>query len=187
MNELLDDLKMQNEKESSDNNKTLFSSINSIESEMQKYSKWIEETKGSMQLASKDLALPKSAGIELKSEVCNLKTDLTSENLVDKEKIESLQKVVNKSEVEITDYNENASLRAALVNTTLTNLHVLHQYKALLHLVKDNFMSRPRTKQMQNPVKQQPIKEVKVVDSKTEEPFEPNSGINPEIVTPTSV
>lgn len=81
------------------------------------------------------MALPKSADIELKSQVCNLETDFTSENLVGKEKIESLQKVVNKSEVQITDYNENASLRIALVNTTLTNLHVLHQYKTLLHLV----------------------------------------------------
>lgn len=48
MNDLLDDLKMQSEKESTENNKTLFSSITNIESEMQKYSKWIEETKGSM-------------------------------------------------------------------------------------------------------------------------------------------
>lgn len=106
-----------------------------------------------MFLSNKDLSLPKSADIELKPQVCNVKTDLTSENLVDKEKMDSLQKVVNKSEVLITDYNDNSSLRAALVNTTLTNLHVLHQYKALLNLVKDNFMTRPRVKQVQNPAK----------------------------------
>ena len=35
-------------------------------------------------------------------------------------------------------------MRSQLVNTTLTNLHVLHQYKNLLNLVKDNFMTRPR-------------------------------------------
>lgn len=50
---------------------------------MQKYSKWIEEAKGAMFLSNKDLSLPKSADIELKPQVCNVKTDLTSENLVD--------------------------------------------------------------------------------------------------------
>ena len=187
MNELFDDLKRQSQQESTQNNKSLFSSITDIETEMQKYQDWIEQAKDQMQISNKGLALSSSADIELKPQVCNAMADLNSENLVSKDKIESLQKVVNKEGLQITDYNENDSLRAALVNTTLTNLHILHQYKSLLYLVKDNFMTRARVKQQRSPIKQPPTQEVKVVDCKTDEPLEPNSGLNPEIITPTSV
>ena len=45
MNELFDDLKKQSQQESTDNNKSLFSSITNIETEMQKYQNWIEQAK----------------------------------------------------------------------------------------------------------------------------------------------
>ena len=63
MNELFDDLKKQSEQESTQNNKTLFTSIANIESEMQRYQKWIEQTKETMQLTNRGLALPTSADI----------------------------------------------------------------------------------------------------------------------------
>ena len=74
-----------------------------------------------------------------------------------------------------------------MVNTTLTNLHVLHQYKSLLNIVKDNFMTRPRKQRPQSPTKPIAVKDVQDVESKTEGLPEPNSGFNAEIVTPTSV
>jgi hypothetical protein len=45
MDELLSDLKKQSDAETTDNSKTLFTSIKDIESEMQKYEVWIGETK----------------------------------------------------------------------------------------------------------------------------------------------
>lgn len=66
MDELLADLKKQSEKESTENSKSLFTSINGIENEMQQYEEWVRATKADM-LASKDQSLqPKSADIELK-------------------------------------------------------------------------------------------------------------------------
>lgn len=47
MDELLDDLKKQSEQDSAEN-KSLFASIATIEAEMEKYNKWIEETKVKM-------------------------------------------------------------------------------------------------------------------------------------------
>lgn len=44
MDELLDDLKKQSEKDTAEN-KGLFTTINDIEAEMQKYETWIRETK----------------------------------------------------------------------------------------------------------------------------------------------
>jgi len=78
------------------------------------------------------------------------------------------------------------------VQTTLTNLHVLHQYKSLLNLVKDNFMSRPRTNKKtesnspRKPIITKDIQDVQVIETKTDG-VEPNSGINPDIVSPNSV
>lgn len=48
-------------------------------------------------------------------------------------------------------------------------------------------MTRQKTKGQKSPVKQQPTIDVKAQESKTQEVFEPNSGLNPEIITPTSV
>lgn len=92
-----------------------------------------------------------------------------------------------------TDLYDNKALRSTLVNTTLTNLHVLHQYKALLHLVKDNFMTRPRVNKKaesnspRKPIQTKEVQEVTVVETNKTEGVEPNSGINPEIVSPNSV
>jgi hypothetical protein len=52
-----------------------------------------------------------------------------------------------------TDFNDIVSVRTTLVTTTLTNLHVLHQYKSLLNLVKDNFMDKPRKARPSSPRK----------------------------------
>lgn len=188
MDELLDDLKQQCEQETPEN-KALFTSVANIESQMQTYEKWIQEVRQEMLEGSK-ASLPKSADIELKQQVCAAKTELTSQSLVEKEKMESLQKIVSnpsKTESQATDYNDINSLRNTLVTTTLTNLHVLHQYKELLNLVKDNFMTRPRANRVVTPKKPIAVQEVKVIESKTEEAAEPNSGINADIVTPTSV
>lgn len=101
-------------------------------------------------------------------------------------------KEVTEPEKVPVDLYENKNLRTALVNTTLTNLHVLHQYKALLNLVKDNFMSRPRTQKKpesyspRKPIVSKEAPEVTVLETKTEG-VEPHSGINPEIVSPNSV
>jgi hypothetical protein len=188
MDELLDDLKEQCEQETPEN-KSLFTTIGNIESQMKTYEKWIQETRQEI-LEGNAASLPKSADIELKQQVCAVNTELTSQNVVDKEKLESLQKIVSnpsKADSLVTDYNDINSLRSTLVNTTLTNLHVLHQYKELLNLAKDNFMTRPRVNRVVTPKKPIAVQEVKVVESKTEEAAEPNSGINPDIVTPTSV
>jgi hypothetical protein len=188
MDELLDDLKEQCEQETPEN-KSLFTTIGNIESQMKTYEKWVQETRQEL-LDGSAASLPKSADIELKQQVCAVKTELTSQNVVDKEKLESLQKIVSnpsKADSQVTDYNDINSLRSTLVNTTLTNLHVLHQYKELLNLAKDNFMTRPRVNRAVTPKKPIAVQEVKVVESKTEEAAEPNSGLNPDIVTPTSV
>lgn len=66
---------------------------------------------------------------------------------------------------ESLDFNDCSSLRSALVSTTLTNLHVLHQYKQLLNLVKDNFMTRPRVKREVTPKKQPPSDGAKTTES----------------------
>lgn len=69
---------------------------------------------------------------------------------------------------------------------------MLHQYKSLLNLVKDNFMERPRvvkkvdTNSPRKPIISKEIQEITVVETKTEG-VEPNSGINPDIVSPNSV
>lgn len=77
----------------------------------------------------KDLTL-KNKSLDKEVQNDKVKTDLTSEKIVNKETVDSLQKVVNPEyESKPTNYNEIQSVRTALVNTTLTNLHVLHQYK----------------------------------------------------------
>ena len=86
----------------------------------------------------------KEVSVEIKTEYMS-----SDYNMVEKEKLESLQNLVNtdnkgENETKAIDYNDSSNLRSALVNTTLTNLHVLHQYKQLLNLVKGNFMTRPR-------------------------------------------
>ena len=86
-----------------------------------------------MQKVHQEPSPPKQEDIESKDFSVDIKTDdLTSENIVEKEKLDSLQNLVNassKSETKAIDYNNGSNLRSALVNTTLTNLHVLHQYK----------------------------------------------------------
>ena len=118
----------------------------------------------------------------------NSKTD---PSILKKEDLESLQKIVNNQsqkleESKSTNFNNIVSVRSALVNTTLTNLHVLHQYKGLLNIVKDNFMDKPRKVKQSSPSKPIVLQEVKVVDSKTDAQ-EPNSGVNTEFISPTSV
>ena len=54
------------------------------------------------------------------------------------------QKEKLKDESKTVDYYNIDSVRQALVNQTLTSLHVLHQYKLVLNLVKDNYMTKPR-------------------------------------------
>lgn len=90
MDELLDDLKKQAEKEPAEN-KALFTSIGDIEAEMEKYQKWIQETKLDL-LDNGDKSLkPKSADIEIKTEVvANATTELTSEKIIQKENMDSL-------------------------------------------------------------------------------------------------
>jgi len=187
MDELLEDLKKQAEKDPAEN-KGLFTSINDIDAEMKKYEQWIQETKSDFATKSddKDLTLKnKSLDKEVKND--KVKTDLTSEKIVNKETVDSLQKVVNPEyESKPTNYNEIQSVRTALVNTTLTNLHVLHQYKSLLNICKDNFMNKPRKQRPQSPIK--PVaKDLQVDAAKTAGIPEPNSGLNVELVTPTSV
>lgn len=188
MDELLADLKRQAEKETSEN-KALFTSIKDIESEMQKYEKWIAQTKEEV-IENKDLTLKaKPAEGDQQVEVNNAKTETA--NIVEKENLESLQKIVNNEkqrelESKPTDFNDIVSVRTALVTTTLTNLHVLHQYRALLNLVKDNFMDRPRKAKPGSPRKPLVVQEVPVVEAQAEG-AEPNSGINAEYVSPTSV
>ena len=143
MDELIEDLKRQSEKEVEQNNKSLFTSISDIEKEMSKYEKWIRDTKEEM-LENKD---QKENGLSLKEkseadDASKGKTD--DQNILKKENLESLQKIVNNQQEKLnqqrkpTNYNDIVSVRAALVNSTLTNLHVLHQYKGLLNIVKDN-------------------------------------------------
>lgn len=98
MDELLDDLKKQAEKEPAEN-KALFTSIGDIEAEMEKYQKWIQETKLDL-LDNGDKSLkPKSADIEIKTEVvANATTELTSEKIIQKENMDSLQKIVNQNQ-----------------------------------------------------------------------------------------
>jgi len=68
----------------------------------------------------------------------------------------------------------------------------LHQYKSLLTLVKDNYMSRPRASKKadgnspRKPIITKEIQDVQVIETKTEG-VEPHSGINPDIVSPNSV
>lgn len=150
MDELLDDLKKQSSQENAEN-KALFASISTLESEMQKYDQWITTTKDEMQKLNHQSSPPKSEDIETKEVSVEIKTEYMSSdyNMVEKEKLESLQNLVNtdnkgENETKAIDYNDSSNLRSALVNTTLTNLHVLHQYKQLLNLVKGNFMTRPR-------------------------------------------
>lgn len=54
------------------------------------------------------------------------------------------QKDKLKDESKAIDYYNADSVRQALVNQTLTSLHVLHQYKSVLNLVKDNYMTKSR-------------------------------------------
>ena len=68
MDELLDDLKKQSEKEAA-GNKALFTSINDIEAEMQKYEKWIGEAKLDFNETGDKSLKAKSADIEIKQEV----------------------------------------------------------------------------------------------------------------------
>lgn len=101
-----------------------------------------------------------------------------------KQNLDSLQQVLNNQKEKLTkesesktiDYYNTDSVRQALVNQTLTSLHVLHQYKLVLNLVKDNYMTKPRKQQRVT----SPNKGLIVVDAikeaKTE--GEPNSGIN---------
>ena len=105
MDELLDDLKAQCEQETPEN-KALITSVGNLESQMQIYEKWIQENRHSM-LDGSAASLPKSADIELK--VQPVKTELNTEKIVDKEKLESLQKIVSnpqKPEALVTDYSD---------------------------------------------------------------------------------
>lgn len=157
MDELLNDLKRQSEKQAGEN-KALFTGINDIENEMQRYEKWIRAQKTDMLDNSKDQGVKTmSADIEVK----NVQVDQTGpSDIIQKENLESLQKIVNSQQQKLaeeqkpTNFNDINSLRTALVNTTLTNLHVLHQYKSLLNLLKDNYMQMPRkTKNVELPKK----------------------------------
>jgi hypothetical protein len=187
MDELIEDLKRQSEKEVEQNNKSLFTSISDIEKEMSKYEKWIRDTKEEM-LENKD---QKENGLSLKEkseadDASKGKTD--DQNILKKENLESLQKIVNNQQEKLnqqrkpTNYNDIVSVRAALVNSTLTNLHVLHQYKGLLNIVKDNFMERPRKARPASPEKPLVMK-----DGEKPEGMEPNSGINTDTETPSSI
>lgn len=91
MDELIDDLKRQSEKESGEN-KALFTSIGDIEAEMQKYESWIRETRLDWKETGDKSLKPKTAEIEIKPDVvvANAQTQLASENLVQKESMESL-------------------------------------------------------------------------------------------------
>lgn len=162
---------------------------------MRKYESWIRDTK--LELGEDKSLKPKSADIEIKQNVTVANAQLTSENIVQKENVESLQKMIANDQQQAegeklpVDYYELKSLRTAHVNTTLTNLHVLHQYKSLLNLVKDNFMSRPRVVRKNDglsprkPIVTKEVQDVNVIEIK--EGAEPHSGINPEIVSPNSV
>lgn len=89
MDELFDDLKKQSEKEAAEN-KALFTSISDIEAEMQKYEKWIRETQLEWNEAGDKSLKPKSAELEIKPDVVVANAQLTSENIVQKENMESL-------------------------------------------------------------------------------------------------
>ena len=187
MDELLDDLKKQAEKDPAES-KGLFTSIDDIGAEMKKYEQWIQETK--LEFATKtddkDLTL-KNKSLDKEVNKDKVKTDLTSEKIVNKESVDSLQKLVKpEHEPKPTDYNDIQSVRTALVNTTLTNLHVLHQYKSLLNLCKDNYMSKIRKQRPQSPTKPMAVNATQPDEAKTEGMPEPNSGLNVELVTPTS-
>lgn len=182
MDELITDLKGQADKEPAEG-KTLFTSINDIENEMSTYEKWIGQTKEDMlAVDNKDLTLKVKTDGPTDSNQVKME-----QNIVEKENIESLQKIVNsenqkEQDTKPTDVNDIVSVRTALVTTTLTNLHVLHQYKSLLNLVKDNFMDKPRKARPSSPRK--PINaDAPVVEAQGE----PTSGVNADFVSPTSV
>lgn len=192
MDELLSDLKESNENESAENNKALFTSISGIEKEMKKYEEWVTQTKTEM-LQSKDLSLKtKEEGITADGDKTKIDLSNGETTMMKKDNFESLQKLVGKNNQEVppNDYNDITCLRANLVNTTLTNLHILHQYRNLLNLVKDNYMNKPRKVAANSPRKPIVMQEIRVIEDKEKtEGAEPNSanGINPELVTPTSV
>lgn len=105
--------------------------------------------------------------------------------------MDSLQQIVNNQKEKlkdekskVVDYYNVESVRQALVNQTLTSLHVLHQYKLVLNLVKDNYMTKPRKQRISSPNKQLLVSDVVGMEAKTE--GEPNSGINI-MVSPSTI
>lgn len=94
MDELIEDLKRQSEK--AEDQKSLFTSVSDIESEMQRYEKWIKETKVEIQDSNKDKALTlKVKPDEAKEVEGNKEKTDPSQNILKKEDLDSLQKIVN--------------------------------------------------------------------------------------------
>lgn len=98
MDDLIEDLKKQSENEVQENNKSLFTSISDIEKEMKRYEKWIKDTQEDL-INNKDKT---DKGLTLKDKNVDDKVvDVTKgkedpeQNILKKENLESLQKIVN--------------------------------------------------------------------------------------------